>query len=163
MRMRREQRACSMGSPFTPKWLLFHLCFLKNSLQKDTRRTTISVSTLHASQCCGNTWFSGDFRVCIFPAVIVFIKLKRKEKEKRRKNRTRTPKGGSFQLWSLSSLLRGHVCQRLNKERKGKQFIRLRARALKPENWREGEKVMAATYSGAFWPGPDDTVYRGQV
>lgn len=49
--------------------------------------------------------------------------------------RTLDPKGGSFQFWSLSALLQGHYVNVLIKE--VKQFIRLRARVLKPENWHE--------------------------
>lgn len=81
--------------------------------------------------------------------------------------RTLNPEGGLFRFWSLSSLLQGHYVNVLIRE--VKQFTRLRARALKPENWREGEKARPALHrwqphaKGPVLVKTDDTIRRRQV
>lgn len=160
----REQRVLEHVLSLHPEMISISFVFFKKLLlTEEQQKDPISVLALNASQCCGNALFSGDVRVYIFPAVTVFIKIKRKEKEKRRKKgRTQNPKGGSFQFWSLSSLLRGHVCQRLNKERKAVHTPQSTCTQTRKLAWR-GEGHGRHILRGLFWAGPDDTVYRGQV
>lgn len=109
-------------------------------------------------QCCGNFSFSSDFKVCIFPAVIVFTEIKRKKRTEERKEETLHDKNIKPWGWFVSILksfftIAGTLCQRLNKGSKAVYTPQSTCTQTRKLAWRgEGQACpapMAATCQGA--------------